>query len=40
MKKTFRLESGENIYTGTATAHLIAGEFVVAEKLKLTKVNH
>ena len=37
MKKTFRLESGENIYTGTATAQLIAGEYVVATGLKLTK---
>ena len=35
---SFRLESGEDIYTGTATARLNAGEFVVAE-LKLTKVN-
>ena len=33
----FRLESGENIYTGTATARLIAGEYVVATGLKLTK---
>lgn len=40
MKKTFSLESGENIYTGTATAQLIAGEYVVATGLKLTKVNH
>ena len=40
MKKTFRLESGENIYTGTATARLIAGEYVVATGLKLTKENH
>jgi hypothetical protein len=31
---SFSLESGTNTYTGTATAHLIAGEFVVAE-LKL-----
>ncbi len=36
---SFRLESGENIYTGTATAQLIAGEYVVATGLKLTKVN-
>ena len=36
---SFRLESGENIYTGTATARLIAGEYVVATGLKLTKVN-
>ena len=33
-KYSFRLESGTNIYTGTATAWLHAGEFVVAE-LKL-----
>ena len=31
---SFRLESGENVYTGTATAQLNAGEYVVAE-LKL-----
>lgn len=37
---SFRLESGEDIYTGTATARLIAGEYVVATNLKLTKVNH
>ena len=37
---SFSLESGENIYTGTATARLIAGEYVVATNLKLTKVNH
>ena len=37
---SFRLESGEDIYTGTATARLIAGEYVVAHNLKLTKVNH
>ena len=36
---SFRLESGENIYTGTATARLIAGEYVAATNLKLTKVN-
>ena len=36
---SFRLESGENTYTGTATARLIAGEYVVATGLKLTKVN-
>ena len=38
-KYSFRLESGENIYTGTATARLVAGEYVVATNLKLTKVN-
>jgi hypothetical protein len=38
-KYSFRLESGENIYTGTATARLIAGEYVVATNLKLTKLN-
>ena len=37
---SFSLESGENTYTGTATARLIAGEYVVATNLKLTKVNH
>ena len=37
---SFRLESGEDTYTGTATAQLIAGEYVVATGLKLTKVNH
>lgn len=37
---SFRLESGEDIYTGTATARLIAGEYVVAHNLKLTKENH
>ncbi len=37
---SFRLESGENIYyTGTATARLVAGEYVVATGLQLTKVN-
>ena len=36
---SFSLESGENIYTGTATARLIAGEYVVATGLQLTKVN-
>jgi hypothetical protein len=36
---SFRLESGENIYTGTATARLNAGEYVAATNLKLTKVN-
>ena len=36
-KYTFTLESGENTYTGTATAQLNAGEFVVATGLKLTK---
>ena len=34
---SFRLESGEDTYTGTATAQLIAGEYVVATGLKLTK---
>ena len=38
-KYSFRLESGENIYTGTATAQLNAGEYVVAPNLQLTKVN-
>ena len=38
-KYSFRLESGENTYTGTATARLIAGEYVVATGLKLTKEN-
>ncbi len=37
---SFSLESGENTYTGTATAQLIAGEYVVATGLKLTKENH
>ena len=37
---SFRLESGEDTYTGTATARLIAGEYVVATGLKLTKENH
>ena len=36
-KYSFQLESGGNIYTGTATARLIAGEYVVATNLKLTK---
>ena len=36
-KYFFQLESGGNIYTGTATARLIAGEYVVATGLKLTK---
>ena len=36
---SFSLESGENTYTGTATAQLHAGEYVVATGLKLTKVN-
>ena len=36
-KYSFRLESGENIYTGTAKAQLNAGEFVVATGLELTK---
>ena len=39
MKNSFRLESGEDIYTGTATAQLNAGEYVVAAGLQLTKVN-
>ena len=34
---SFSLESGENTYTGKATAQLIAGEYVVATGLKLTK---
>ena len=34
---SFRLESGTDTYTGTATARLIAGEYVVATELKLTK---
>ena len=34
---SFRLESGTDTYTGTATARLIAGEYVVATGLKLTK---
>lgn len=34
---SFTVTSGENTYTGTATAQLNAGEFVVAEKLELTK---
>jgi hypothetical protein len=38
-KYSFRLESGEDIYTGTATAQLNAGEYVVAAGLQLTKVN-
>ena len=37
---SFTVTSGENTYTGTATAQLIAGEYVVAPNLKLTKVNH
>ena len=32
--------SGYKQNTGTATAQLIAGEYVVATGLKLTKVNH
>ena len=36
-KYFFQLESGSEIYTGTATAQLIAGEYVVAKELKLTK---
>ena len=36
---SFSLESGSETYTGTATAQLIAGEYVVATGLKLTKVN-
>ena len=34
-KYFFQLESGSEIYTGTATAQLIAGEYVVATNLKL-----
>jgi len=34
---SFRLTSGEDTYTGTATAQLNAGEYVVATGLKLTK---
>ena len=34
---SFTLTSGEDTYTGTATAQLIAGEYVVATGLKLTK---
>ena len=34
---SFSLESGENTYTGTATAQLNAGEFVVATGLQLKK---
>ena len=37
---SFSLESNGNTYTGTATARLIAGEYVAATNLKLTKVNH
>ena len=36
---SFRLKSGTDTYTGTATARLVAGEYVVATGLKLTKVN-
>ena len=36
---SFSLESGEDTYTGTATAQLNAGEYVVATGLQLTKVN-
>ena len=36
---SFRLTSGEDIYTGTATAQLNAGVYVVATGLQLTKVN-
>jgi hypothetical protein len=36
---SFRLESGEDTYTGTATARLNAGEYVAATNLKLTKIN-
>ncbi len=38
-KYSFSLESGSETYTGTATARLVAGEYVVAPNLKLTKVN-
>ena len=36
---SFHLESGTDTYTGTATAQLNAGEYVVATGLQLTKVN-
>jgi hypothetical protein len=36
---SFSLESGSETYTGTATAQLNAGEYVVAAGLQLTKVN-
>ena len=36
---SFSVTSGENTYTGTATAQLNAGEYVVATGLQLTKVN-
>ena len=36
---SFHLESGTDTYTGTARAQLIAGEYVVATGLQLTKVN-
>ncbi len=36
---SFSLTSGGNTYTGTATATLNEGEYVVAPNLKLTKVN-
>ena len=36
---SFSLESGSETYTGTATARLVAGEYVVATGLQLTKVN-
>ena len=36
---SFTLTSGEDTYTGTATAQLNAGEYVVAPNLQLTKVN-
>ena len=36
---SFSLTSGKDTYTGTATARLNAGEYVVATNLKLTKVN-
>lgn len=38
-KYSFHLESGTDTYTGTATAQLNAGEYVVATGLQLTKVN-
>ena len=38
-KYFFQLESGSETYTGTATARLVAGEYVVATGLQLTKVN-
>ncbi|MBQ7457989.1 MAG: hypothetical protein IJS70_02340 [Bacteroidales bacterium] len=37
---SFTVTSGEDTYTGTATAQLNAGEYIVAKELKLTKENH